>query len=87
LLSAGFSAAECAAIRSLEPEVVLDHALRAIDSGWPVEARWCLSAELLRALEEVVGPEEPAQIRPLLAQLPPGTRYEEVQLFLKCRSS
>jgi len=85
LLEAGFSVAECAAIRSLEPEEVLDHALRAIDSGWPVEARWCLSAELLSALEAVVGGEPPEEIRPLLAQLPPGTRYEEVQLFLKCR--
>ncbi|HUT10614.1 MAG TPA: RecQ family ATP-dependent DNA helicase [Thermoguttaceae bacterium] len=87
LLSAGFSPAECAAIRSLEPEVILDHALRAIDSGWPFEARWCLSAELLCALEAVVGPEEPEQIHPLLSQMPPGTQYEEVQLFLKCRPS
>lgn len=87
LLSMGFSVNECMAIRSLEREVVLDHALRAIDSGWAVEARWFLSPEELATLEQVVGSGEPQRIRPLLTQLPAGLRYEDVQLFLKCRRS
>jgi ATP-dependent DNA helicase RecQ len=87
LLSSGFSVDECMAIRSLEREVVLDHALRAIDSGWRVEASWFLSEEELTALERVIGSAEPQRIRPLLSQLPAGVRYENVQLFLKCRRS
>ena len=85
LLSSGFSTEECVAIRGLEQEVILDHALRAVDSGWPVQAGWCLEPDLLSALEAVVGDRRPEQIRPLLARLPDGTRYEQVELFLKCR--
>jgi ATP-dependent DNA helicase RecQ len=85
LLSAGFSPEECAAIRGLEREAVLDHALRAAESGWAVHPEWCLAPELVAALEAMIGEDVPEQIRPLLARLPDGTRYEEVQLFLKCR--
>jgi len=87
VLASGFSVAECMAIRGLEREVVLDHALRAADAGWTVDPGWFLSAESLQALAAVIGPETPERIRPLLSQLPAGTRYEEVQLFLKCRSA
>ncbi|HEV7222108.1 MAG TPA: RQC domain-containing protein, partial [Pirellulales bacterium] len=87
VLSSGFSVAECMAIRGLEREVVLDHALRAADAGWTVDPGWFLSPESLQALAAVIGPETPERIRPLLAQLPAGTRYEEVQLFLKCRAA
>jgi ATP-dependent DNA helicase RecQ len=86
LLSAGFSADECQAIRGLSREVVLDHALRAMESGLPVRAEWCLSSEVLGALEKAVGPSHASHVRPLLSQLPAGACYEEVQLFLKCRT-
>ncbi len=85
LLSNGFSVDECAAARGLHSQSVLDHVLRAIEEGWPVEARWCLGPELLAAMAAVVGEDEPRQIRPLLAQLPPGTSYQQVEIFLKCR--
>ena len=85
LLSTGFAVAECAAIRGIEPEAALDHALRAVEEGWPLEARQCLPPELLAAMEAVVGPDEPEQIRPLLAKLPPGTPRAAVELFLRCR--
>ena len=65
---------------------MLDHALRAADAGWTVRPEWCLGGDLLAALEAVVGRETPEQIGPLLARLPEGTRREEVQLYLKCRS-
>jgi ATP-dependent DNA helicase RecQ len=87
LLSEGYSVDDCAVVRNLDREVVLDHALRAIDSGWKVEAAWFLSLEQRDALEKIIGPGEPARVRPLLAQLPKGLRYEDVQLFLKCRKS
>ena len=86
LLTAGFTVDECMAIRGCERDLVLDHALRAADSGWTVEAGWLLSGEVLARLAEVIGPDEPERIRPLLARLP-GVRYEEVQLFLKCRGA
>jgi ATP-dependent DNA helicase RecQ len=85
LLAAGFSAKECAAIRGLSVEVVLDHLLRAAESGHTVEAAWCLSGELRAALDTLAPPGSSPSIRTLLEQLPSGARYEEVQLYLKCR--
>jgi hypothetical protein len=82
LLAAGFSPQECAAIRRLDEEAILDHALQALETGWPLQVEWCLSTELLESLHRLVGKEDSPMIRPLLAQLPPGTRYQEVQLFL-----
>ncbi len=85
LLSAGFSAEECEAIRGIDRQAVLDHLLRAADEGRPVRAEWCMSEDLLAAMEAAIGAEEPQRIRPLLARLPPGTQHGEVRLFLKCR--
>ena len=85
LLTDGYSPADCAAIRGMAADVVLDHALRAIDNGWAVEVGWLLPSDLVSRLEKLIGDREPERIRPLLAKLPRGTRYEEVQLFLKCR--
>ena len=91
LLAAGFTPDECAAIRSLSAEVVLDHALRAADGGLQIDAAWFLAPNLVESIERLLGataPLEgtaPTRIRPLLDQLPRGTRYEEVQLVLKSR--
>ncbi len=85
LLSAGFSADECEAIRGVSRDVLLDHLLRALDEGMPVRAEWCLGPELLGALERAVAGQSRPPIRSLLARLPAGTRHAEVQLFLKCR--
>jgi hypothetical protein len=74
------------AVRGCDREVVLDHALRAADEGWRVEMGWFLSAETIQRLTETIGTDPPSRIRPLLPKLP-GVRYEEVQFFLKCRSS
>jgi hypothetical protein len=84
-VTSGFSAAECEVIRGIGREVVIDHLSRAIDEGWPVRPEVCFSPQLLASLGQVIGPGRPRQLRPLLAQLPEGTRYEEVELFLKCR--
>ena len=84
LLSCGFTAEESAAIRGIRREALLDHALRAIEEGWPFRAEWCLSPELLAALEKLAGSEPYPPIRTLLPRLPPGTRFEEVDLFLRC---
>jgi ATP-dependent DNA helicase RecQ len=85
LLSAGFSPDECGAIRAIDPDTVLDHALRAADAGLQIDARWFLSAELIARIEDIAPQSPAARIRPLLEQLPRGTRYEAVQLVLKTR--
>ena len=87
LLSQGFPAEECLAIRGIPREMLLDHVFQAAENGLEVRAAWCLSAETIAALDAVIGDNRPKQIRPLLARLPPGTRYEEVQIYLKCRDS
>jgi len=85
LLSQGFSLAECMTIRGLTREVVIEHALRAVEDGCRVRAEWCLSSGVLKAMEAAIGSGAPSRIGAILPQLPPGTRYEEVQLYLKCR--
>jgi len=85
LLSAGFTAEECGSIRGIKREVIVDHAARALDCGWPLRPEWILGPEVIAALQAVAGAEDRPQIRPLLAQLPSGTTYEEVEFFLKCR--
>jgi len=71
------------AIRGINREVALDHLLQASNAGLEIRAAWCLSAELCRALEGLVGESGPQQIRPLLAQLPQGTLYAEVEVYLR----
>jgi ATP-dependent DNA helicase RecQ len=85
LLSAGFAPEECAAIRSLSVEAVLDHALRAADGGLEIDAAWFLAPELVAQIRQVTGGSAAGRIRPLLEKLPRGTRYEDVQLVVKSR--
>jgi hypothetical protein len=72
-------------IRGYPREVVLDHALRAAAEGLEVRSDWFLSPALAAQLVQLVGNERAPRIRSLLAQLPAGTRYEDVQWFLMCR--
>lgn len=85
LLAAGFLPHECAAIRQIDEEVVLDHALRAAEAGWTVAPQWVIPPDRLAAIAALIGSDRPQRIRPLLAQLPRQTRYEEVLLYLKTR--
>ncbi len=82
LLSDGFSADECGAIRGIGRDVIVDHLLRAAEQGLPVRPEWCLSETLLRELRRLVTSEAPEPIASLLSQLPAGTRHEELRLFL-----
>jgi ATP-dependent DNA helicase RecQ len=86
LLADGYTVEECMVIRGCERDVVLDHALRAAEAGWPVEIKWFLAVDAIALLADIIGPQPPSRIRPLLAKLP-GVRYEEVQLYLKCRAA
>jgi len=85
LLRAGFSVEECASIRGLRGREVLEHARRAAEDGRPVRPEWCLPAELCGALWALVDAGPQGEIDSLLPKLPPGTRPEQVELFLKCR--
>lgn len=88
LLMAGFSNAECVEARGLSLDVIVDHALQAIENGHAVNARWFFSAEQLSRFQEVVGLDkaiDPTELARLLPMLPEGTRLEEVLLYQKCR--
>jgi ATP-dependent DNA helicase RecQ len=87
LLFHGFHADECLAIRGITREQLLDHVMQAAENGLEIRAAWCLSQATIAALDAAVGDKRPQQIRPLLAALPPGTQYEEVQIYIKARGT
>jgi ATP-dependent DNA helicase RecQ len=87
LLYEGYSPRQCAVIRRLEPEDVLDHAVRAAEDGNTVLAQWFLDRKQIAAIERVLGDDPPRQIRPLLKRLPREIRYQHVELVLRCRQS
>ena len=87
LLSAGFALRECAEIRGLEPGTVLDHALRAVDSGLPLEPHRLLSSVQIEALEAIVGSHPNQSISTLPSKLPAGVSRRHAELFLKCRAA
>lgn len=85
LLAAGFTVAECQAIRGLSREEVVDHALRAVQEQRRVEPAWFFSEHELQRLAAVVGPGTPQKLRGLLPKLPAGMRYEELRLYVLAR--
>ena len=65
----------------------LDHVLRAIEEGWPVDARqWRFAPDLLAAMEKIVGPDEPQKFGRFWLNCPRARRYGQVGLFLRCRA-
>lgn len=85
LLSAGYSAEECQAIRRISEESLFDHLLRAARDGLKVDPRWILSPEQWQQLTTLFGNAPAAEIQPLLSQLPEGLRYRDVQFYLLTR--
>ncbi|MBN2294781.1 MAG: HRDC domain-containing protein, partial [Pirellulales bacterium] len=87
MLMAGFKSTECAAARSLSLDVIVDHALQAIENGHAVNAQWFFSEEQLSRFQEIVGQRKDtglSELPRLLPLLPEGTRLEDLLLFLKC---
>jgi hypothetical protein len=82
VLAAGFSAEECRQIRGLDPDTLFDHVLRAAREGQPIDATWLLTTEQLAALAAAVGDGSPARLKSVLARLPPGIKYRDVQVYL-----
>jgi hypothetical protein len=85
LLSSGYSAEECQAIRRISEESLFDHLLRAAREGLKVDPRWTLTSEQWQQLTALFGDAPPAEIQPLLSQLPEGLRYRDVQFYLLTR--
>jgi ATP-dependent DNA helicase RecQ len=85
LLSSGYSAEECQAIRRISEEILLDHLLRAARDGLKVDPRWILTLEQWQQLKALFGDSPAAEIQPLLSQLPEGLRYRDVQFYLLTR--
>jgi ATP-dependent DNA helicase RecQ len=85
LFSAGFSADDCRQIRSVDFDTLFDHVLRAAREGQPIDARWLLTAEQIADLEAAVGDGAPSRLRSVLAKLPQGVKYRDVQLYLLSR--
>ena len=88
LLADGYAAADCAAIRRLGPDEVLDHVVRAAEDGLPVDCRWLLSPAQISVLEKLGDRQQtPQQMRQTASRLPDGLRIEHLMLFLKSRTS
>jgi len=85
VLAAGFSAEECRQIRGLDPDTLFDHVLRAAREGQPIDATWLLTAEQLAALSAAVGDASPQRLKAVLASLPAGIKYRDVQVYLLSR--
>ncbi|MFN0021248.1 MAG: RecQ family ATP-dependent DNA helicase [Pirellulaceae bacterium] len=85
LLSTGYTAEECQAIRRISEESLQDHLLRAARDGLKVDPRWILSPQQWQQLTALFGNAPAAEIQPLLSQLPEGLRYRDVQFYLLTR--
>jgi ATP-dependent DNA helicase RecQ len=84
LLSAGFDVAECAEIRGLDAQAVLEHAAQAAEEGLVCEPAWVLSPAHLASLGQLAS-QQPLDWQPLLNQLPAGLKREHVRVFVACR--
>lgn len=81
----GYSLEQCASIRRLSEEQILDHALRAVEEGWQIPLQNVLTAAIFQHLQETVG-EQPADLlRSQLAKLPDSITPRHLQLYCKWR--
>lgn len=85
VMNAGFSAAECREIRRLDDDTFCDHVLRSARDGRPIDAAWVLTREQLATLATAVGDASPERLQAVLARLPAGIKYRDVQVYLLSR--
>lgn len=81
LLDAGFGVRDCAEIRGISEDTLLDHLLNAAEQGLVVDARWVLNADELRMLEATFRDDPTVRVRQVLERLPAGFRYQQIQLY------
>jgi ATP-dependent DNA helicase RecQ len=85
VMNAGFSAAECREIRRLDEDTFADHLLRAARDGRPIDVAWVLTRQQIATLAEAVGDGSPERLKAVLARLPAGIKYRDVQVYLLSR--
>jgi ATP-dependent DNA helicase RecQ len=87
LFDAGFTADECMAIRNIDRQTLLQHAVQAAEDGRLVAPRWCLSEETLGILEAAVGSANPDDLESVMLRIPNRIGTQEVRLFLASRAA
>ncbi len=80
LLERGFTQAECALIRGLDEQTVLDHAIAAGRDGRSVSLDAFLPADMIELLARAVAASE--EMDSVLEDLPPEISEQHVQLYL-----
>ena len=83
LVNEGFSIGECAAVRRLDREVIVDQLMRAIEEGHVVQPESVFSSSQLRELENAVDQANSTEIRSILSILPKTFSFQSVLLYLK----
>ena len=87
LLSHGFQAEECSEIRGITRETLLDHLLQAAENGLQIRTDWCLPVETIAALDNWLGTIRQNRYARSWPNFRLARAYQEVQIYLKCRSS
>jgi ATP-dependent DNA helicase RecQ len=87
LFDAGFTSDECMAIRNIDRQTLLEHAVRAAEDGRPVALRWCLSEETLEALMATVGSADSDDLESVILRMSDRIGAPEARLFLACRAA
>jgi len=86
LFEAGFSLDECVAIRNIDQETVLEHAVRAAGDGLHLDPRWCVSEETIEEIEASVEALNRNEIESVVPSLSERFGAPEVRLYLACRA-
>jgi ATP-dependent DNA helicase RecQ len=87
LLVDGYTIEECAVIRGLDEDQILDHALRAMDEGQLVDLELVLPSCLLSAIRDVVDSHPTESVSQWLAKLPTNVRPRHLQLYRRWRAA
>jgi len=82
LFDAGFTADECMAIRNIDRQTLLAHAVQAAGDECFVSPQWCLSKETLGTLEAAFASAEPENLESVMLRLSDQVGAHQVKLFL-----
>ena len=86
LFEAGFSLDECMAVRNIDRETVLEHAVRAAEEGLRMDPRRCVSPEALEEIDASVNAVNRDEIESIVPRLSERFGAREVRLYLACRA-
>ena len=81
LLERGFTQSECAIIRNLDDETILQHAVAAVREGRHVPLDAFLPEEQIAILQTMFGETSSETRKAKASDLPDGIRYEHLQLY------